>query len=46
MSKQHFQNQFNDLRLEKIRRRNRFLKHYEVKMRLKRIWYRSPKHSH
>jgi hypothetical protein len=46
MSKQHFQNQFAELRKEKLRRRKRFLKHYEVKMRLKQIWYRNPKHSH
>jgi|GEM_PF-4636117 hypothetical protein len=50
MSKQHFQNQFAELRKEKLRRRKRFLKHYEVKMRLKQIWYRSQnqnaKHSH
>jgi hypothetical protein len=46
MSKQHFKNQFIQLEQEKVRRRNRFLKHHEVKMRLKRMWYRNPKPNH
>ena len=49
MTKKYFIQQFPELRQEKMRRRRRFTKHYEVKMRLKQIWYikyRAPKHSH
>ncbi|HUD10625.1 MAG TPA: hypothetical protein VMR28_03050 [Candidatus Saccharimonadales bacterium] len=43
MTKKYFIQQFPDPRQDKLRRRKRFTKHYEVKMRLKQVWYRNPK---
>lgn len=47
MAQAYFKDQFYEQ--EKARRRLKFLKHYEVKMRLKKLWYQDnikPKQIH
>jgi hypothetical protein len=46
MAKKYFRQQFPELAQDKMRRRKRFMKHHEAKMRLKQMWYKKPKHSH
>lgn len=43
MTRKYFAQQFPDIRDDKMKRRKRFTKHYEVKMRLKKMWYKPHK---